>query len=237
MRAAMYQRKHVRSEHAAPKDYDFIRLPIELDVAPLVDELERAGALPFVSSLWKWHRGTKFCVLRAGPPGALPGDELITGKGVDAPILAALPRIRALLDEAFPAPAPLAWIGLSPSRSQIRMHVDNTQHWDEHHRIHVPLVTSPGARLMVSGGFVHMPAGSVWAFNNSRPHGALNDGPDRLHLVVDLAGTPEVEAMLARGERVRGERDRDAVLRLSQDPLADGGAGERPEVLARMRMQ
>ncbi|AKF07946.1 protease pro-enzyme activation domain-containing protein [Sandaracinus amylolyticus] len=237
MRAAMYQRKHVRSPNAAPKDYDFIRLPMQVDVAPLVDELERAGALPYVSSLWKWHRGTRFCVLRAGPPGALPGDELITGKDVDAPILATLPRVCALLDEAFPVRAPLAWIGLSPARSQIRMHVDNTQHWDEHHRIHVPLVTTPGARLMVSGGFVHMPAGSVWAFNNSRPHGAINTGPDRLHLVIDLASTPEVEAMLARGERVRGERDRDAVIALSRDPLGDGGAGERPEVLARMRMQ
>lgn len=237
MKARMYQRKHERSPRALRKDYDFIELPMSIDVAPLVDELSRV-ALPWIESLWKWHRGTQFCVLRAGPTGKLSGDEMITGAGVDAPALASLPAFRDVLDHAFPMRAPLAWIGRSPPSSAIRMHVDNTQHWDEHHRLHVPLVTSPRARLCVLGRTVHMPAGSVWAFNNSRPHGAINTGPERLHLVLDLPGSPEVDAFLATGRVIRGELDPEAIERLSEDPLAGVHDEERrPEVLERMLNQ
>jgi len=237
MKIRMHQRKHQRSPRALQKDYDFLQLPVSIDVAPLVVELRKV-ALPWIESLWKWHRGTQFCVLRGGPSGTLSGDELLTGAGIDAPILAALPAIREVLDHAFPVRAPLAWIGRSPSGSAIRVHIDNTQHWDEHHRLHVPLVTSSRARLCILGRTVHMPAGSVWAFNNSRPHGAINTGPERLHLVLDLPGSGAVDAFLASGRRVAGQLDAEAVERLSEDPLAGVHEDEcRPEVVARMLQQ
>lgn len=235
MKATMYQRKHQRSPRALRKDYDFARLPLTVDPEPLVAELQRV-ALPWIQSLWKWHHGTQFCLLRGGPPGALPGDELITGAAVDAPLLAELPAFARVLDELFGVPAPLSWIGRSPPDSRIRFHIDNTTHWDEHHRVHIPLVTSPQARLCVMGRYVHMPAGSVWLFNNSRPHGAINDGPERLHLVMDWPSSPAVEALVAEAERVTGERDDEATARLSEDPLAAArrDPSTRPEVLARM---
>ena len=59
--------------------------------------------------------------------------------------------------------------GSSPPGARIFLHRDNTQHWDEHHRIHLPLVTTPDAKLCVLGRFQHFPAGHLFAFNNSRP--------------------------------------------------------------------
>ncbi|MCA9538566.1 MAG: aspartyl/asparaginyl beta-hydroxylase domain-containing protein, partial [Myxococcales bacterium] len=125
-----------------------------------------------------------------------------------------------LLDTAFPAPAALAWLGLSPPGARIFLHVDNTTHWDEHHRVHLPLITTPAARLCVDGRFAHLPAGTLWAFNNSRPHGAINDGPDRLHLMVDLPATPAVQAWLAQGEPFDGKEDSAAFAALNADPLS-----------------
>ena len=216
----MYQRSHTPSPRALTKPYRFLRLPLDLDIAPLVRELSTVD-LPWASSLWKWHRGTDFCVLRAGPEGPRPGDSMLTGAGIDAPIVARLPAHRALLDDAFPARARLAWIGRSPPGATIRLHIDNTSHWDEHHRVHVPLITTPDARLCVEGRFLHMPAGSCWLFNNSVPHGALNDGPTRLHLILDLPSTPEVQALLARGVEHPGALDPAALARLARDPLHD----------------
>ena len=141
--ARMYQRRHARSPQALAKPYTFLDTGVRVDVEPLLAELADVD-LPYLESLWKWHRGTRFTILRAGPQGALPGDELITGHGVDAPILERLPRLRALLDGALGFTAPLAWLGLSPPNSAIRMHVDNTAHWDEHHRVHLPLVAQEG---------------------------------------------------------------------------------------------
>ncbi len=222
----MYQRSHTPSPRALAKPYRFLRLPLTLDVDALVRELEQE--LPWTSSLWKWHRGTDFCVLRGGPEGPRPGDSLVTGTGIDAPILSCLPAHRATLDAAFGVPAAVAWIGRSPPGATIRLHVDNTPHWDEHHRVHVPLITTPGARLCVEGRFIHFPAGSAWMFNNSRPHGALNDGPARLHLIVDLPATPQLDAMIERARPEPGELDPEALARLARDPLAD----LRPEELA-----
>lgn len=238
MQARMYQRRHQRSPDALAKDYTFLDTGKRIEVAPILAELA-AVELPYIESLWKWHRGTRFCILRAGPRGELPGDELTSGQDVDAPLLAALPGMRALLDGALGFRAPLAWLGLSPPDSAIRLHVDNTAHWDEHHRLHLPLVTTPEARLCVMGRFQHFPAGHLFVFNNSRPHGAINRGPARLHLVLDVPKGPAIDALLAAGAHVHGEQDAEALARLSQDPLGDLSPAEqaRPELLARLLQQ
>ena len=51
----------------------------------------------------------------------------------------------------------------------------------------------------------HWPAGSAWLFDNSRPHGALNEGPPRIHLMVDLPDSAAVRSWIATAEPVEGE--------------------------------
>lgn len=241
----MYQRPHEKSDSPVDKPRTFLRLPDNFDPAPLVDELARVApwtlrAPPWLPSQWKWHLRTHFLVLRGGKPTSVPGGRLTSGGGVDAPVLAELPTIREAIDTWLPAPAATAWIGLSPARSRIFIHVDNTRHWDEHHRIHLPLVTDFTAKLCVRDRFLHLPAGTVWAINNSAPHGAYNGGlADRLHLIVDLPSTPEVEAWLAGGQIRNGVRDRDALTELSQDPYLALTPGERANraLMARLDRQ
>lgn len=235
----MHQRPHAPSPNAATKPYGFLRLPMTVDVTPWLAEIE-AAHLDWLPSQWKWHLGTYFCILRAGPEGRHPGSALVSGTGVDTANLQALPRLRHFLDTAFPAPAALAWIGLSPAGSRIHTHIDNTAHWDEHHRIHVPLVTNAKARLGIGDRFQHFPLGTVWALNNSVPHGAINDGStDRLHLMLDLPPTPAVEAWLADGERVEGEADAEAWARLAGDPMDALSEAQRADayLMARLRLQ
>jgi hypothetical protein len=234
----MYQRPHQRSPRAADKPYGFLRLPFDHDVDAVRAEITAAD-LPWLDSQWKWHLGTRFCILRGGPPTGRPGDRLTNGSGVDAPALDRLPRTHALLDAAFPVPVALAWLGESPPGARIHLHVDNTRHWDEHHRVHVPLVTNPTARLALAGRFQHFAPGHAWAFDNSRPHGAANDGPPRLHLIVDLPDLPAVRRWLAAGEPVEGEPDRALWAELATDPLTRLTLTQRadPELMARLRAQ
>lgn len=225
----VYQRHTPPSSLAIDKPYRFLRLPVDVDVAPLLDEL-RAAAVPWSPSQWKWHMETRFCVLRGGGEQPYPGGALVSGAGMDQPILARLPRLRAFLDTGMPVSARMAWLGLSPHGARIFLHRDNTHHWDEHHRVHVPLDTTPMARLCVAGRFVHMPAGTAWAFNNSMPHGAINRGPDRIHLMIDLPSTPEVQALFTAGQPVEGERDPDALAELARDPLEALGKGQLADI-------
>ncbi len=234
----MYQRRHVPSPSALTKAYRFLALPMSFDPAPLVREIESAN-IDWLPSQWKWHLGTSFCILRGGQERGWPGSRLTSGGGIDAPALSGLPLIRALLDSMFPERVVSAWLGLSPPSSAIHLHVDNTPHWDEHHRFHLPLVTTNDARLCVAGHFLHLPAGSVWAFNNSLPHGAENKGPRRIHLMVDLPPSAAIEALVAQGVDHEGERDPDAIARLARDPMESlpEDAKRDPSLLYRLALQ
>jgi hypothetical protein len=53
-------------------------------------------------------------------------------------------------------------------------------------RFHVPLVTNPGAYLMLDGQRVAMEPGECWYAEASLPHGAFNEGDaPRVHLLLD----------------------------------------------------
>ncbi len=234
----MHQRPRARSPNAINKPYRFVRLDVAAPVDALVGELPAADDA-FVDSTWKWHILTRFAPLRGGPPRGHATNTLVTGLDLDMPALRRMPVTRDFLNRGLPARARVAWIGVSPPGSKIFLHVDNLPHWDEHHRVHIPLVTSPAARLAVEGGFVHMPAGGAWAFNNSRVHGAINDGPARVHLVVDLPATPEVDAWIAAGEQVDGDPDPAAWSSLASDPLAAFTDAQRADdaLMDRVRLQ
>lgn len=214
----MYQRPRPRSARAIVKPYRFVRLPMTVRSDELLSEI-RAAVPEFMRSEWKWHLETRFCVLRGGRDSYYPGSGLVHGQGIDTPALERLPQVRSFLDEALPGRATRAWLGLSPPDARIFLHTDNTPHWDEHHRVHVPLETHAGARLCCDGYFAHLPAGSAWLFNNSLPHGMINRGPQRLHLVFDLPPGPALQDWIERGQAISGELDPASHVELSKDPL------------------
>ena len=56
-------------------------------------------------------------------------------------------------------------------------------------RVHVPVVTNPGAWLMFAadGVPVHFAVGRAYSFDMAQPHRYGNDGPtDRIHLLFDV---------------------------------------------------
>src|SRR5690606_3713771 len=64
-------------------------------------------------------------------------------------------------------------------------------------RFHLPLITTPQARMLADGGLFHFKAGYVYLFNNGCVHSASNDADsDRLHLVWDQLMTERaIDAM------------------------------------------
>ncbi|MEK9668301.1 MAG: aspartyl/asparaginyl beta-hydroxylase domain-containing protein [Deltaproteobacteria bacterium] len=61
-------------------------------------------------------------------------------------------------------------------------------HRDPEPRLHIPIITNPGAHMVIEEINHHMPAdGSVWITNNTRYHNAFNGGEeDRVHLVATV---------------------------------------------------
>lgn len=63
-------------------------------------------------------------------------------------------------------------------------------HVDTEHRLHIPLITNVGARLVIEDSVYHMPAdGSSYIADTTLPHTAFNAGlTERLHLVTCVLG-------------------------------------------------
>ncbi len=61
-------------------------------------------------------------------------------------------------------------------------------HRDPEKRIHIPIITNPGCRMVIEEESYHMPAdGSVYITDNTKYHNFFNGGEiDRLHLVSTL---------------------------------------------------
>merc|ERR1711981_913529 len=59
-------------------------------------------------------------------------------------------------------------------------------HKDPEPRLHIPIITNPGAIMVIDKRAQHMPAdGSVWVTNNLKYHNAFNGGEEnRVHLVA-----------------------------------------------------
>ena len=59
-------------------------------------------------------------------------------------------------------------------------------HRDPEPRLHIPIITNPGAIMVIDNAAMHMPAdGSVWITNNTKYHNAFNGGEvNRIHLVA-----------------------------------------------------
>jgi len=219
----VFQRPHQRSPRALDKAYRFAWWPLVRQLTPLLDEIAQQPP-DWLESQWKWHVESRFSLLRAGQRAGYPGSELTNGHSINQPTLSRLPHLCQFLDTAFPVQPTLAWLGRLPAGARIFTHIDNTQHWDEHHRVHVPLITNAEARLCVAGRFLFLEPNRIWLLNNSLPHGALNRGPERLHLVLDLPHFAGFDAWLSAGNQESGEPDAAALAELDQNPLESEAA-------------
>ena len=61
-------------------------------------------------------------------------------------------------------------------------------HRDPEKRIHIPIITNPGCRMVIEDESYHMPAdGSIYITDNTKYHNFFNGGEiDRIHLVTTL---------------------------------------------------
>jgi hypothetical protein len=68
---------------------------------------------------------------------------------------------------------------------KITPHKDEGAYARYYARFHYVLTSTPECRFTVGDETVHMAPGELWWFNHQVEHHVENDGPDRVHLIVD----------------------------------------------------
>lgn len=189
-----------------------MRVPI--DAQRLADEVR---SLP--ASLWGTtggrvgvHRAADGIFLRGFAPAE--GDLPIE----DRPALAHLPYVKEIIYSRIPAAPQRCLLARLPGGAVIAPHIDRAPYFSQTIRLHIAVTTHEQVFMHCMGFCYRMRPGELWALNNSAMHGVLNadESRERTHLICDFLPTPELEQMLAGGDRNLGEVRADVDSRLRQ---------------------
>jgi len=105
---------------------------------------------------------------------------------VDTAFLAPCQTLKSVL-ATFQAPLLSARLMKLGTGSKIKEHRDYDLNPDGGTvRIHVPVITNPTVDFRLNGQRVMMQEGECWYLRLSDPHSVSNEGPDRIHLVIDM---------------------------------------------------
>ncbi len=98
----------------------------------------------------------------------------------------AMNQIRKL-EDLYDANARIAVLDGLPPGAKINPHADVHNLYSLAHRVHVPLVTSPGVKFFIDEEMHYFEQGKMYEFDNKRVHSVHNDTDIfRIHMVVDL---------------------------------------------------
>jgi len=184
----------------AYKKRSFLEFELPVDHASLLTEYESIPEEAWSGSYWnKVHTSISTLLLRGGTSGSQ--SDYWSRQVEDAPILQALPCFRALLGADGPfGEATYAFIfRMKPAGVALR-HKDGAWAWKSRYRIHVPLITNPGAFLIADDRSLHLTTGSAWTFDNQQEHGVVNGDETRVHLIFDV---PFSMSMASQFDRAR----------------------------------
>ena len=175
----------------------FLQLPLLFEVEAMAGEVARlpeAAWLPHPSGL-PGNSAVPLIAINGEPKDGFDGQMAATDVLCESPYLL---QVVSSFDEVV---ARSRLMRLAPG-AQVQEHVDFNYHWYSRVRIHVPIVTEPSVRFYCGDDEVHMAAGEAWLFDSWRRHRVINGGTaDRVHLVIDIAGSANFWRMVRGVQR------------------------------------
>jgi hypothetical protein len=184
----------------------FLQLPVTVDKERLVDEYRSIPPEAWASTHWDVHCSANMVLLRGGREGT--AGDFVGSDSVDHDILQRLPYIQWLVGNAGPfGGTNHAFIFRMKPLGVTRPHVDSDLSWFDPFRIHVPIVTNPGALLLSEGRSKHLAVGEVWTFDNQVEHAVTNGDAVRTHLIFDVPRGPKVLDLIERARFDPGSDD------------------------------
>ncbi len=184
----------------------FLKVPVPIDVPRLLQEYQSIPASAWGVSPWDVHCSINIIQLRGGGSGT--ADDFVTADVQDSPLLARMPYFTSLLSPDGPfGGAIVASIARTKPNGITRGHSDEDQFWERTVRIHVPIVTNPGAFLLCKQMAIHMRVGEVWSFDNQQWHSVVNGDAERVHMLFDVNPNPKLAALMRDATFEPGVRD------------------------------
>ena len=185
----------------------FVRLPYAFDAERLAEEIQSLPADAWMAhpSGMKGNSAVALISRNAGDNDDFDGAMEITPHLRQG---AYMQQVLACFGEVL---ARSRLMRLAPS-CEVSTHVDFNYHWYTRVRIHVPIITDPAVIFYCADEKLHMRPGECWIFDSWRRHRVVNGGRhDRIHLVIDTAGSSRFWRTVREMERFDPHRDAQAI--------------------------
>jgi len=202
------------------KKRSFLKFSCDIDTHLLKQEFDSISSEAWESSYWgSIHCSIGMLLLRGGDQGT--EFDFFSQQVFDKPILKTLPYIEQLIGEDGPfGKAEYAFIfKLKPNGITLK-HQDSIERWFDMYRVHIPIITNPGANLIVNDRAQHLSLGSAWTFDNQADHGVVNGNEERVHLILDVPFSEKMATQIDRAICLPGEEIAEYNLKISQSNKA-----------------
>jgi len=179
---------------------NFTRIATQVDVAPLLAELDEASGIWLVDTSRqrkiRCQRNTQNIFLRVAknplPPGARNANDVHEShvSRVSRKFPRTLKFCERVAQQADGELGRVTLVALMP-RSQVFPHVDAGEYYRVRDRFHLVLRSRDGSPLTAGDETVEMREGELWAFNNKARHWAINPSDEpRVHLIFYICPAP-----------------------------------------------
>ena len=170
----------------------FVQLPYTFDAERLAQEVAGIDAAAWMPHPQRLDGNSAVALI--SKDGADNDD--FSGKMAETPHLSGCEYLRQVL-ASFDEVLGRSRLMKLAAGAEVALHVDFNYHWYTRVRIHIPIVTNPRVTFYCADQKTHMAAGESWIFNAWRRHRVSNESDeDRIHLVVDTAGSARFWNML-----------------------------------------
>ena len=180
---------------------EFIRLPLAIDVARLLEEAHQYSEYDWDYHPQRYDGNTALSLVSSGGGRS----DSYVGAMQPTPALQQAPYVRQIMAAFGTVIGRSRFMRLAPG-SQVPPHSDTDYTWRNRVRIHIPVITDPKITFSSIGNAkekrvdVHMQAGEAWIFDNWREHAVYNEsGVRRIHLVIDTVGSADFWALAKAG--------------------------------------
>lgn len=189
------EKGHIKDLETACTKRSFLKLPVAIDTADLLNEFKNIPETAWGVSHWDVHCSINALLLRGGNKGT--DEDFTTNEITNSPILNKLPYISSLLAPEGPfGGASYAFLFSTKPNGITRVHDDGHEVWKKTVRIHVPIITNEGAFLIAEERAKHLSVGEVWTFDNQSDHSVVNGSSTRVHLIFDVNPNPKLAGLM-----------------------------------------
>lgn len=175
-------------------DQPFIRLPFSFDAKKLAEEVAGIPGNAWMAHPSRMNGNSAVALIsRNGEDNDDFDGRMLESKHLEN--CAYLRQVLASFGEVLGRSRLMKLAG----KAEVSTHVDFNYHWYTRVRIHIPVITNAGVIFHCADQQRQMRAGECWIFNSWRRHKVVNaSDEDRIHLVIDTAGSSRFWAMVDR---------------------------------------